>query len=244
MTTLNTIIKNARRLAFTALLGSSFALVGCGGGGADGGMDDDFANDEDIVEDAGNNDVTLQQVTLLSTPELDGVVVGDNQQVNGRSDIQPVVGDGQFTPTVNQGAVRFQAYYSFNLSSLPQGARIKSATMSLYSRDAQGDPAGAMVLVRVDHVNYGNTFPTTLNAGITLDANTAQIGELETIGRKDVDVTTQLQADLDAGRSTSQYRLRGAVASNFDSVPDVIVLTDAEDTQGTGELPMLIIELE
>lgn len=240
MNTLNTILSNTRRLALGALLGSSFVLVGCGGGGMNNDRDDDEIVEEEIV-------VTPEaqtQFTLLSTPDLDGIVFGDNLTVQGRPDLQPGVGDFQFTAGVTSGSPRATAHYSFDLSSLPAGAQIKSATMSLFNRATLGDPQGMMILVRVDHVRYGNVFPNTHLGAQGLDFNFTTIADISALGRKDVDVKEQLQVDLDAGRSQSQYRLRGAIGSNLDSINDLALLTDGEDSQGSGELPMLIIELE
>ncbi len=126
---------------------------------------------------------------------------------------------------------------------MPAGAQIVSAKLSMYQNRSAGDPQSMMVLVRVDHVNYGLNFPQTFLGGNTLDFNFAQINDLASIGRKEIDVTAQLQDDLDDGRTRSQYRLRGAVRSNNDGIADAMVLTDAEDSEGTGELPMLIVEI-
>ena len=105
-------------------------------------------------------------------------------------------------------------------------------------------PQAAMALVRIDHVNFGVLFPQAPLGGTTLEFDFAQLADLNTVERKDVDVTAQVQADLDSGRSRSQFRLRGAVTSNNDDVADIMLLTDGEDSQGSGELPLLIVDVE
>lgn len=239
MTTLNNILSNTRRLALGALLGSSLALVGCGGGGMHKEQEEEIVEEGVVV-----TPLPETQFTVASTADLDGIVFGDNLSVQGRPDLQPGVGDFSYNGNVNSGAPRATSYYSFDLSALPEGARVKSAMLSLYSRDTLGDPQEMMVLVRVDHVNYGNVFPTTHGGAQGLDFNFATLADMNVLGRKDLDVKDQLQADLDAGRSTSQYRLRGAIASDLDNETDIALLTDGEDSFGTGELPLLIIEIE
>lgn len=224
MSNITTIFSNIRTFALVAMTGASLLLAGCGGGGG------------------GDDEEQQLQLTALSQPDLDGVVFGDNQDIQSRPDLQPGVGD--FALTTGASPARAVSYYSFDVSDIPAGATIKSATLSLFARDTLGNPQGMMVLVRVDHVNYGANFPQTLLGATGLDFNFATINDIGTIGRKEIDATAQLQADIDAGRSTSQFRLRGAIATNADNITDMAFLTDGEDSFGTGEVPMLIIELE
>lgn len=236
----NRFVSMTRRVALAALIGSSLVLIGCSGGGKgdkDGKKKEDPMPEPPVVTPAPQLEYTVD-----GDGDLDGVVFGDNAQVQSRTDLQPGVGD--FSAQGATGTPRSVAYFSFDLPELPAGAQIKSATLSLYNRATQGDPQGMMVLVRVDHVNYGTLFPQTLLGAQGLDFNIATISDIGTLGRKNIDVTEQVQADVDAGRERSQYRLRGAIASNLDNVADIALLTDGEDSFGTGEVPMLIIELE
>ncbi|MDJ0976594.1 MAG: hypothetical protein QNJ98_19210 [Planctomycetota bacterium] len=221
MPPLMTLIENARVIATAFAITTSLFLAGCGGGG--GGENDD--------------QIEPVQLTVVSTPELDGLTAIVGQSTDSATDIAPAVGD--FASNIGRDVV---GYYSFDLSQIPAGARIVSARLSLFSSRTLNDPEEMMVHIKLDHVNYGNLFPQVLLAGAALDLDFAQIDDVNTTGRKDVDVTAQLQDDLDSGRTTSQYRLRGAVGTDNDNQSDVVVLTDAEDTEGTGELPMLIIE--
>ena len=240
MASIKNLIQNSRRLAFAALLGSSLALAGCGGGGGDGEHED--GGEDPIIEDPIVTPPVQTEYTVASTPELDGTARINGVSNEGRSDVEPWVGDGPFV--VGSGSNVFASFYSFDLSSLPAGVRIRSATMSLYNRAILGNPQGMNVLVRVDHVRFGLLFPQSPLGGVTEAFDFAQITALNQLGRKDLDVTAQVQADLDAGRTRSQYRLRGAIGTNNDNVGDVMRLTDGEDSAGTGELPLLIIEIE
>ena len=175
-------------------------------------------------------------------PELDGVVADYDTASESLPTVPPHVGDGALI--AGSGAPRAVGYYSFDVSELPADAVIRSATMRLYTVDTEGDPQGMMVLVRIDHVNYGSVFPQTALGATGLDFNFATISDIGTIGAHEIDVTEQLQADIDAGRQTSQYRLRGAIPTDSDAVTDLAELSDAEDTANSGLLPVLVIEIE
>lgn len=181
--------------------------------------------------------------TLPSTSRLDGVAFGDNVSDGGRVDFQPTVGDDIFVDG-GAGATRYVTYYSFDLGDVPAASVVISATLSLFLRDTLGDPKGMMVLARVDHVDFGTAFPKAPLDATGLDLNFAQISDLTTVGHREIDVTDQVQADLDDGAIRSQFRVRGAISTNNDDVSDVFFLTGAEDTFGTGEPPLLIIEIE
>ena len=231
----------ARRLALIAFLCASLAFAACGGGG--GGDDDNNGNgnDDPINEDPINEDPVVTTIQIVSTPELDGVVFGDNNGDTSRSDLQCAVGDGPFV--TGAGSSVFVSYYSFDLTQIPAGATVQSATLSLFNRQIQGNPEAAMALVRVDHVNFGTLFPQVRLGATGLDFAFAQIDDLNVTGRKNLDATTQVLDDIADGRPRSQFRLRGAIASNNDNAADVMLLTDGEDSQGSGELPLLILQI-
>ena len=221
MSPLMPLIENARVIATAFAIMTTLFLAGCGGGG--GGENDD--------------QIDPIQLTVVSTPELDGLTAVVGQNTDGANDQPPAVGD--LATNLGRDVV---GYYSFDVSQIPAGARIVSARLSLFSRATLNDPEEMMVHIKLDHVNFGNLFPQVLLAGAALDLDFAQIDDVNTTGRKDIDVTAQLQDDIDSGRSTTQFRLRGAVGTNNDNLADVVIFTDGEDTEATGELPMLIIE--
>jgi len=185
----------------------------------------------------------IVEFEIPSSANLDGVAFADNVSSDGRSDLQPAVGDSAFVAG-GVGAARYVAYFSFDLSDIPEDAVVVSATMSLYVRATLGDPQDMMALARVDHVDYGTDFPEEPFDALALDLNFAQIADVATVGRREVDVTDQVQADLDDGATRSQFSVRGAVATDNDATTDLFFLTDGEDTFGTGELPLLFVEIE
>lgn len=219
----------ASNVSRTLPLGLLLVLVaGCGGGG--GG---DEGNN--------NNNPPVAPLSIPSTGTLDGVLLlSTNGFETGNPNAFPAVGD---TAEVGGDTSFLRGLYSFDLTGLP--AAPTSATLSLFVHSLSGNPAAVMAIARVDHLNFGNTFPSVFNFGTLLDANIGTLQDLNQTGRRTLDVTAQVLADLQAGRTRSQFRIRGAVeVSDNDPDNDQTVLTDGEDTAGNGELPLLILNFD
>ena len=227
MSFLDRLASFSRPFALALTLGASLSLAACGGGGGGGDGEDDEA--------------PIRQISAAGIPDLDGLVYLHDGDEFSRPDEPPVVGDESFNPNT-VGPTVAVGFYAFDVAALPADAEIVSATMRFYVMERSGDPQEMMVLMRVDHVNYGSVFPQTRFGSQMLDANFAQVEDLLTIGYRDVDVTEQLQADVEAGRSTSQYRLRGAINSDSDADADYLTLNDAEDNLGNERVPVLLIQ--
>ena len=110
MSMIRNILSNARHFALTAVVGASIAFAGCGGGG---GGDEPARQPRRPGRPSPEPPVVETEFTIPSTPELDGVVFGDNLTVTSRNDLEPSVGDFEFIPTVTNGAARAIGYYSF-----------------------------------------------------------------------------------------------------------------------------------
>ncbi|MDJ0974461.1 MAG: hypothetical protein QNJ98_08395 [Planctomycetota bacterium] len=203
-----------RTAVLTVLLGlSALVLPACGGGG--GGP-------EEISLDA------------PFEPGLTGMTLNRNngETIRGNPGIKPPVGDLEtagFTQT-------YRAIYSFALPEIPEGAELVSAEMILFQRAVVGDPMGLMQMIIVDHIDMGATYDGTAfddrTLGTVSDAN-GQPVPLSTdasLGERTIDVTAEVQADIDAGRGRSQYRLRGLIdAPNGNGESDLINFSDGRD---------------
>jgi len=209
--------------ALATFLALSLPLAACGGGGD------------------GENNNNPQQTTIESTAGLDGLMqymsVDPTNQAAASS--PPIVGDQVFVPS---GLTpRLEGIWSFDISGLPSNAVITSAVLRLQITGIAGDPTAMMTLGRVDHVNYGATFPTLRSLISNLQAAFAEIADMNTLGERLVDVATQVQDDIDNSRPRSQFRVRGAVATNNDPQADFSVMTDAENANPAIR-PQLILE--
>ncbi|MEZ6006693.1 MAG: DNRLRE domain-containing protein [Planctomycetota bacterium] len=213
-----------RSASFLAAGFACLSLTACGGGG-------------------GNND-GLQELTIESTANLDGgTVFNNNGSVNtGSSAGACLVGDDAFV--ASGGTLMRHSLWSFDISGLPAGATIQSAILRLFQSATSNNPQGALAIARLDHVNYGNLFPSTATSFSILTANIDTISDLNTANvAKLLDVTTAVQADVNASRPRSQFQLRPGIGTNNDAFADFMVFTDGE-TADPSIRPMLIITYE
>jgi hypothetical protein len=178
------------------------------------------------------------KVTLNSTSSLDGWAQSNG--VASASSGGPVVGDeDNQTPGVG-----YRQFYSFDISTIPAGAHIVSATLRLYQAIVVGSPYTKLGNVIVDRVDLGSALdPADYNAA-ALNANIGILSTTATIEYKTMDVTAAVQADLGATRGKSQFRLRFSLKdSNNDGVRDLAQFTDAEDSCcAVSKPPELVIE--
>ena len=176
----------------TVLLATALLCAGCGGGGGPDGP------------------VT---VTLLTTPDLVGTVTSTGfvtPQTLGVGDRTPP-GSAEFT---------FRGFFTFDLAALPPGATVLSATLTVHQIHVSGSPYTTLGALLVDQVvfgtvleagAYGRSFPTSQGVPLSFDA---------TLGPKVVDATMQVQADLAAGRTLSQWRLRFVLEGDGNTLAD------------------------
>lgn len=174
------------------LLATALLGSGCGGGGGEDGP------------------VT---VTLLTTPDLVGTVSNTGY-------VTPqALGVGDRTPPGSQ-EITFRGFLTFDLAALPPGATVLSATLTIHQIYVFGTPYTTLGALLVDQVvfgtvleagAYGRSFPTSQGIPLSFDA---------TLGPKVVDATMQVQADLAAGRTLSQWRVRFVLEGDGNTLAD------------------------
>ena len=176
-------------------------------------------------------------VTFNSTASLDGWVQSNGVAVAASGG--PLVGDFE---DVAPG-VGYRQVYSFDISSIPAGAQIVSATLRLYQAQAVGSPFTTLGNVLVDRIDIGAALDGADYASAALTSNIGTLSTSATIEYKMLDVTVAVQADRSASRSKSQFRLRFSTADkNGDGVRDFLSFTDAEDSCcGVSKPPELIV---
>jgi hypothetical protein len=179
-----------------------------------------------------------QTLTIASDAALDGWVQSDGYaEANGGG---PGVGDVDgFKPGIGH-----RQFYSFGLSEIPASATIVRATLNLYLVTVLGDPFGNHGVVLVDHLDYGGSLDGADYGASALDPAIGTIADDPTIEYKTMDVTSELEADLAAARSRTQFRLRFSILdTDDDGVNDYVAFTDAEDScKGVNKPPHLLVE--
>ena len=177
-------------------------------------------------------------LTLSSTASLDGWIQSNGTVVADGGG--PLVGDFE----LQKPGVGYRQFYSFDLSTLPAGATIVSATLRLYQVSAVGAPFTLLGNVLVDHVNVGTSLDAADYNAVALTSNLGILSNAGTAGYKTLNVLVAVQADRAANRTRAQFRLRMSLLdSNNDGKNDYVTFTDFEDSCcAVNQPPQLVIE--
>jgi hypothetical protein len=134
-----------------------------------------------------------------------------------------------------------RGFVGFDISSLA-GRSVISATLRMYQSSVLGIPyvdlGGTMV---VDHVDFGSSIGVSDLAGGTLTPNVGTISTTANSEWKTLGVTGYVQADIDSGRTTSQFRLRFSTDTDSNNDSDYALLEGAENFGGSGNVPELVV---
>lgn len=184
-------------------------------------------------------ETTLYTTTGNSAVNVDGYVYSTGTVEQGAS-----INAGDYETVRPDASLR--GFVGFDISSI-QGRTIVSATLRVYET-VTGDADEVYLKLGnlvVDHVNFGSNLDSSDHSGGTLTSNIGTISTSGTSEWKTLDVTTYVQADVDAAptRTSSQYRLRFTTDINDDGINDVIRIEDADNTRGTGNIPELVVSI-
>jgi hypothetical protein len=191
-----------------------------------------------LVSSCGGGGDEPISLTLVGQAPLDGVV-SNTGAVNAAGG-GPGTGDLDIVPNL---CVR--QFFTFSLASVPADATVLTAYLRLVQTAVVGAPYSNHGFVVVDHLDYGPALDATDFARVALTFGLGPLSADASLGPRTVDVTAQVQADLAAGRTTSQFRTRfsGAEFDN-DGFLDYVTLSDAElSTPGAhaGDEPRLLL---
>ena len=181
----------------------------------------------------------ITTLEIASTGVIDGFVRTDNLVFTAGSG--PDTGDLDCL-TPNLGC---RMFFHYDLSGIPAGATIVSATFKPYQVVAVGNPFVSLGAVVVDHVDFGASLDAGDFNAPPLLPSFAVVSDSATVGHRFVDVTARVVADRAAARSYSEFRLRHASTdSNGDTVCDFVQWEDGEASWGSGGLPLLQVRYQ
>lgn len=169
--------------------------------------------------------VVLRSSTLLDGYVFDGGVAELGNHI--------YVGDVTANTSV-------RGFVSFDLTPLPAGATVTSATLSMYQWVVIGTPYAVLGSQLVDHLDFGATLDPGDFALAALSSGFDTLASDDTIGPKLLSVTAQVVADLTAARVRSQFRIRFAVATDTDASEDSCSFRRADATTAS-EVPTLSV---
>ncbi|MCA9313995.1 MAG: hypothetical protein H6806_01875 [Planctomycetes bacterium] len=129
----------------------------------------------------------------------------------------------------------------FDLSSIPAGAEIEDAELRIGQYSITSGPYSTLGDVTVDHVSMGVHFDGPDFAGGTLASNIGILSTNTALEEKSLNVKQRVINDLNAGRSTSDFRLRFQLVTDSDNVMDEAEFNNAFDIGGNGQIPRLIV---
>ncbi len=177
-----------------------------------------------------------ETVTIRSDGGLDGYVVNDGS-VNTTERI--IVGNGSIiTPT---GELAARGFLSFDLSAIPQGAVIQSASLRFYQEKVEGNPYGKLGSFVIEHVAYGDALTADAFIAPTIASMTPsqQPSEGAVYDLGDSLIASWVQTALDMGRF--QLRLRFTSETDGDGAEDWIAITPGGSFVGSTHAPQLTV---
>lgn len=205
-----------------------FSLGACGGGGGSGGP---------AVPPLPS---PPQQAVILGTPSMDGYIVAGVQA--GPSFAIPAgglfVGDAD---ALNSAPSPTTAYLSFDISGIPAGSTIISATLRVYQLGNTGSP-GTLGDVRTIHIDYGPTFEVGDLTSLIVSQASQVIATNVTSGWREADVMKEVEIDLARSSPRAQFMLSPETnTTNNNGVDDAYAFEDSDNTSSTGFRPELVI---
>ena len=204
--------------SFTVLVSGS-AIGGCGFGG------DDYYTF--------GPDVSVRTLSIVSEASADGAITGEGDVFTAS---EPAAGNDNFEVTT-------RGFFRFRHGITATGATVRSAMLRIYQREVVGTPY-VMSPLFVDHVDLGAGLDGTDYNAPAIEALFGVLSTDDAVEYKTVDVTAQVQADLSRGSPTCDFRVRFNPEADSDGIRDYCLLTDGENTLGTGSQPVLLITLE
>jgi hypothetical protein len=142
-----------------------------------------------------------------------------------------------------------RGFVGFDLSSLPSGIHLESATLVATQCAISGSPFSLGNVV-VDHVSYAAPFDTAVFAEAAIATSIGTLSTDTSLGPRSVSVTSSVENDIVNGRTSSQFRLRMSGNADAGNGPSnqVIFASDSantfECTPVSADQPRLIVAFQ
>ena len=133
-------------------------------------------------------------------------------------------------------------FYRFNVAAIPQGSQIVEATFRVGQRTVVNSPfasLGGQVLV--DHVELGAALDPADYVPTVYAMNVAVLSTSPAAGQRSASIRSAVQADVSAGRTHTDIRLRFPTPTNGNGLVDDVEFNNQADGAGTGLRPILEI---
>lgn len=142
--------------------------------------------------------------SLYAIPSQTASITSDGSVLHGAS---PEAGD---IDGLRPG-VTVRGVISFDLATIPAGKIVKTARIRLFQSGVAGTPYQEHGAVILDHILTGGTLDPADFQNDALDPGFAILSADSLRGLRVANVFQQVQADLAAGRTISQFRLRFSI---------------------------------
>lgn len=161
--------------------------------------------------------------SLHAVPDLTGVI-----QTSGSVMVDTTVFAGDRDAAVP--GLNTRGFYTFDLSTIPAGKSIRSAKLKAIQSAVKGSPYTDLGNLVVDHLIYGTSLDSADYNLPSLSTAFAVLSDSSNLGSHLANVFQQVRADLQAGRTISQFRIRFSDKDgDNDGLEDNIMLNDIDD---------------
>lgn len=170
--------------------------------------------------------------TLAPISELDGFRSSNN---GGNNEVD--IRTGRNLNLVSRG------FASFDLNDLPKNATIQEANLRLYQAKIVGSAYDEGGKLKVDHLTYGDTLDSEDYAMAALTSSFVTLSTNAKVEWKEADVTARLKDDIANARSMSQFRIHFETENTGgDTAGDFAYFESADNSEGTGNIPQLVVK--
>jgi len=171
-----------------------------------------------------------QTKTISATSSLDGY--------------QSSVGDVISTADIRIGATKTKTtrgFISFDLTS--QKIQVKKATFKLFQAKVEGNPYTQGGQIKIDTLNYGNTFDSSDYSISSNIPSFATLSDNTNSEWKSVDITQILNDAIAQAKTNIQFRIHFTIESlGKTDLGDFAIFESSENTLKTNNTPQISIE--